>query len=236
MTEKLESEDNAGSFDTLLKTSISSARNEIYKKAGEKPFEFSKDFNNNILKDFARRNNKYPGIPEMTFRLYKLDQNNNEFKSLFHYMPWGDMLLTQEYVLNEGEIIRMDDNVVNKDTLNVSINQLAFKSFNNKFEIKFNNNGILTVYDNDKDDNDKDKEGALNGAQSINMSPFKNRVLKCELNNIHIYGEDDHEQNDNRGTVQLTIKDSKARIPSSIIVDPRNGSLVIYDLGFNVVN
>ena len=230
MTEKLESDDNAGTFDTLLKTSISSARNEIYKKAGKKPFQFSKDFNNNILKDFARRNNKYPGIPEMTFRLYKLDQNNNEFKSLFHYMPWGDMLLTQEYVLNEGEIIRMDDNVVNKDTLNVSINQLAFKSYNNRFEIKIKGNGILTVYDNGRD------IGALNGAQSINMSAFKNRVLKCELNNIHIYGEDVHEQNDNRGTVQLTIKDSKARIPSSIIVDPRNGSLVIYDLGFNVVN
>ena len=65
---------------------------------------------------------------------------------------------------------------------------------------------------------------------------FKNRVLKCELNNIHIYGEDVHEQNDNRGTLQLTIKDSKARIPCSIIVDPNNGSLVIYDLGFNVVN
>lgn len=230
MTEKLDSDDNAGTFDTLLKTSISSARNEVYKNAGEKPYGFSKDFNNNILKDFARRNNKYPGIPEMTFRLYKLNENNGEFKSLFHYMPWGDMLLTQEYVLNEGEIIRMDDNVVNKDTLNVSINQLAFKSFNNRFEIKFNSNGILTVYDNGRD------IGALNGAQSINMSAFKNRVLKCELNNIHIYGEDVHEQNDNRGTVQLTIKDSKARIPSSIIVDPRNGSLVIYDLGFNVVN
>lgn len=230
MSEKLESDDNAGTFDTLLKTSISSARNEVYKKSGEKPFEFSKDFNNNILKDFARRNNNFPGIPEMTFRLYKLNQNNNEFKSLFHYMPWGDMLLTQEYVLNEGEIIRMDDPVVDKDTLNVSINQMAFKSFNNRFEIKIKSNGILTVYDNGRD------IGALNGAQSINMSAFNNRVLKCELNNIHIYGEDVREQNDNRGTVQLTIKDSKAKIPSSIIVDPRNGSLVIYDLGFNVVN
>lgn len=220
----------SGSFDSLIKTSVSEARSEVYDKPGKKPHQYSKAFNNNILKDFARRNNKYPGIPEMTFRLYKLEQNNSEFKSLFHYMPWGDMLLTQEYVLNEGEIIRMDDPVIDKKTLNVSINQLAFKSFNNRFEIKFNSNSILTVYDNGRD------IGSLNGAQSINMSPFKNRVLKCELNNIHIYGEDVHEQNDNRGTLQLTIKDSKARIPSSIIVDPNNGSLVIYDLGFNVVN
>lgn len=220
----------SGSFDSLIKTSVSEARSEVYDKAGKKQHQYSKAFNNNILKDFARRNNRYPGIPEMTFRLYKLDQNNNEFKSLFHYMPWGDMLLTQEYVLNEGEIIRMDDPVVNRDTLDVTVNQLAFKSFNNKFEIKIKGNGILTVYDNGID------IGALNGAQRINMSAFKNRVLKCELNNIHIYGEDIHEQNDNRGTVQLTIKDSNARIPSSIIVDPRNGSLVIYDLGFNVVN
>jgi len=230
MSEKLESDDNAGTFDTLLKTSISAARNEIYKKSGEKPFEFSKDFNNNILRDFARRNDKYPGVPEMTFRLYKLNEINSDFKNMVHYMPWGDMLLTQEYILNEGEIIRMDDIVVDKDTLNVAVNQLAFKSFNNRFEIKIKGNGILTVYDNGKD------IGPLKGAESINMSAFKNRVLKCELNNIHIYGEDIHGQNDNRGTVQLTIKDSKARIPSSIIVDPRNGSLIIYDLGFNVVN
>ena len=220
----------SGTFDSLIKTSVSEARSEIYDKAGKKIHQYSKAFNNNILKDFARRNNKYPGIPEMTFRLYKLNQNYKEFKSLFHYMPWGDMLLTQEYVLNEGEIIRIDDTEVDKNTLDVNVNKLAFKSFNNKFEIKIKDNGILTVYDNGID------IGPLNGAQSINMSVFKNRVLKCELNNIHIYGEDIHEQNDNRGTIQLTIKDSKARIPSSIIVDPRNGSLVIYDLGFNVVN
>lgn len=239
MSEKLEKEedddndDNDGSADkfvSILKTSISAARNEIYNKPGKNPHQYSKAFNNNILIDFARRNNKYPGIPEMTFRLYKLDQNNSEFKSLFHYMPWGDMLLTQEYVLNEGEIIRLDDIVYDDKTLGSNTNQLAFKSFNNRFEIKIKNNSILTVYDNGID------IGALNGAQSINISAFNNRILKCELNNIHIYGEDVHNQNDNRGTIQLTIKDSKARIPCSIIVDPNNGSLIIYDLGFNVVN
>ena len=233
MSEKLESDENGGTFDTLLKTSVSAARNEIYNTSGEKPFEFSKDFNNNILKDFARRNNNFPGVPEMSFRLYRLNETNSDFKDMVHYMPWGKdcELLTQEYVLNEGEVIRMDDVTVDKKTLNTTVNQMALKSFNDTFKIKFNDsNGKLTVYKNDNN------EGVLRGTNNINLKDYYNRTLKCELNNINLYGEDKHGQNDNRGTLQLTIKDENAKIPCSIIVDPRTGFLVIYDLGFNVVN
>ena len=233
MSEKLESDENGGTFDTLLKTSVSAARNEIYNTSGKKPFEFSKDFNNNILKDFARRNNNFPGVPEMSFRLYRLNETNSEFKKIVHYMPWGKEceLLTQEYILNEGEVIRMDDVTVDKKTLNTKVNQMALKSFNDTFKIKINNsNGKLSVYKNNNN------IGVLRGTNNINLKDYNNRTLKCELNNIHLYGEDIHGQNDNRGTLQLTIKDEKAKIPCSIIVDPKTGFLVIYDLGFNVVN
>jgi hypothetical protein len=233
MSEKLESDENGGTFDTLLKTSVSAARNEIYNTSGKKPFEFSKDFNNNILKDFARRNNNFPGVPEMSFRLYRLNETNSEFKKIVHYMPWGKEceLLTQEYILNEGEVIRMDDVTVDKKTLNTKVNQMALKSFNDTFKIKINNsNGKLSVYKNNNN------IGVLRGTNNINLKDYNNRTLKCELNNIHLYGEDIHGQNDNRGTLQLTIKDEKAKIPCSIIVDPKTGFLVMYDLGFNVVN
>ena len=233
MSEKLESDENGGTFDTLLKTSVSAARNEIYNTSGKKPFEFSKDFNNNILKDFARRNNNFPGVPEMSFRLYRLNETNSDFKDMFHYMPWGKdcELLTQEYVLNEGEVIRMDDVTVDKKTLNTTVNQMALKSFNDTFKIKINNsNGKLSVYKNNNN------IGVLRGTNNINLKEYYNKTLKCELNNIHLYGEDIHGQNDNRGTLQLTIKDENAKIPCSIMVDPKTGFLVIYDLGFNVVN
>ena len=223
----------SGSFDSLIKTSVAEARSEVYDKAGKKAHQYSKAFNNNILKDFARRNNKYPGIPEMTYVLYKLDETNSDFKDMVHYMPWGKdcELLTQEYVLNEGELIRMDDVIVDKKTLNTNVNQMALKSFNDTFKIKFNdNNGKLSVYKNNNN------IGVLRGTNNINLKDYYNRTLKCELNNIHLYGEDIHGQNDNRGTLQLTIKDEKAKIPCSIIVDPKTGFLVIYDLGFNVVN
>ena len=223
----------SGSFDSLIKTSVAEARSDVYDKAGKKGHQYSKAFNNNILKDFARRNNKYPGIPEMTYVLYKLDETNSDFKDMVHYMPWGRdcELLTQEYVLNEGEVIRMDDVIVNIKTLNTTVNQMALKSFNDIFEIKFNDsNGKLSVYKNNNN------IGVLRGTNSINMKDYYNKTLKCELNNIHLYGEDIHGQNDNRGTLQLTIKDEKAKIPCSIMVDPKTGFLVIYDLGFNVVN
>ena len=74
--------------------------------------------------------------------LIKLDETNSDFKDMVHYMPWGKdcELLTQEYVLNEGELIRMDDVIVDKKTLDTTVNKMALKSFNDTFKIKFNDN------------------------------------------------------------------------------------------------
>ena len=117
----------SGSLESLIKTSVSEARSEIYKEPGKAAHEYSKVFNNNILKDLAKRSGNIPGIPEYTFVMYKLNINDDLFKEnkdIFHYMPWGDILLTNEYVLNEGDIIRSDD------VSQFGVNYVPFKSFN----------------------------------------------------------------------------------------------------------
>lgn len=219
----------SGTFDSLIKTSVSEARSEIYKKPGMKAHEYSKEFNNNILKDIARRYKKYPGVPEITFRVYKLDENNNEFKSMLHYMPWGNILLTKQYVLNDGDILRLDDIEVTRSG-NISKKQVSFKSFNNQFEMKINNNSRLALYRNGKEFK------LVSGANNINLANHRDRFLKYELNNLNIYGINSRNKLENIGTIQIEIINPDARLPNSLILNPRNGEIVIYDLGYNVAN
>lgn len=220
----------SGSFESVVKMAVAEARSEIYDKPGKKSHQYSKHFNLNMLKDLARRYRRYPGVPEMTFRLYRLNELDSEFKSMFHYMPWGNNLLTPEYVLNEGDIMRIDDIVVNRNDLSLTQRTLPFKSFDNTHELKFNENGIFSVYKNGS------YVRPVRGAEGINMRNYKNRTIKLELNNLQFFGDDVHGQNDNRGTVPIEIIDKNAKIPNSLIVDSQTGNLLLYDLGYNVIN
>ena len=220
----------SGSFESVVKMAVAEARSEIYDKPGKKSHQYSKHFNLNMLKDLARRYRRYPGVPEMTFRLYRLNELDSEFKSMFHYMPWGNKLLTPEYVLNEGDIMRIDDIVVNRNDLSLTQRTLPFKSFDNTHELKFNENGIFSVYKNGS------YVRPVRGAERINMRNYKNRTIKLELNNLQFFGDDVHGQNDNRGTIPIEIIDKNAKIPNSLIVDSQTGNLLLYDLGYNVIN
>ena len=216
----------SGSLESLIKTSVSEARSKIYNEPGKAAHEYSKVFNNNILKDLAKRNGNIPGIPEYTFVMYKLNLNDDLFKEnkeIFHYMPWGDILLTNEYVLNEGDIIRSDD------VSQFGVNYVPFKSFNEKFNIKFSDAGFLSLYNNDN------FVKIVDGAEYKNMKDYKNRYIKGELNNINIYAT---EQGNNqlRDTIPIKILDKKAKIPNSLIIDPVSGKILVYDLGYNLVN
>jgi hypothetical protein len=215
-----------GSIESLIKTSVSEARSKIYNEPGKAAHEYSKVFNNNILKDLAKRNGNIPGIPEYSFVMYKLNLKDDLFqayKDIFHYMPWGDILLTGEYVLNEGDIIRSDD------VSQFGVNYVPFKSFNETYNIKFSDDGFLSLYKNDN------FIKIVDGAENKSMKGYKNRYIKCELNNINIYASE-QENNDLRNTIPIKILDNKAKLPSSLIIDPISGNILVYDLGYNLVN
>jgi len=201
--------------DNTDKAKVETLLSDFYRKnikAGTDKEKYSADYNNNILKELAYRKSRYPGpdkIQEVVFSMFRINENFfNE--NLFCYMPWGNILLKQDFVINEGDTMEID--------------RVSFKSFNNVFEMKFNNDGVLTIYKN------KQAYSAV-PSQSRTFECFTRRVLKFETMNLNIYGYDAHNNYDLRGFVSIPIR-SMYVSPSSIILS-NNGILTVYDLGIN---
>ena len=196
-----------GKVDALL---VDFYKNNLY--SGTKDVDYSEDYSINILKELAFRNNKFPGpneIQEIVFSIFKVDEKHFD-ENLFCYMPWGNKLLTQDYVINEDDSLEID--------------RVSFKSFNNVYEIKFQSDGYLYLYENNN-------VKSIIPNHSGSFKCFTKRVLKFENMSLNIYGYDIHNNNDLRGYVKLNIKDMY-KTPASIILS-NNGELIIYDLGIN---
>jgi hypothetical protein len=203
--------------DTTNKERISDLMNLFLKdniKPGTKEGEYSKDYNDNILEEMAFRKSKYPGfgddIQEIVFRMFAINEKVFS-ENWFCHMPWGEGLLKQDYVINEQETFEID--------------RVSFKSFNDVFEMKFYGDGYLYIYENNKR-----KFQVPN--QSKNLSCFKKRILRFENMLLNIYGYDEHNNYDLRGSVSLTNKDMYVS-PASLILSSDNGELLLYDLGLN---
>jgi hypothetical protein len=203
--------------DTTNKERIGNLMNLFLKdniKPGTKEGEYSKDYNDNILKEMAFRKSKYPGfgddIQEIVFHMFAINEKVFS-ENWFCHMPWGEGLLKQDYVINEQETFEID--------------RVSFKSFNDVFEMKFYGDGYLYIYENNKR-----KFQVPN--QSKNLSCFKKRILRFENMLLNIYGYDEHNNYDLRGSVSLTNKDMYVS-PASLILSSDNGELLLYDLGLN---
>jgi len=188
----------------------------FYKKnieAGTKDENYSGKYNNNILKELSFRNSKYPGpdaLQEVIFSMFKIDETKFS-EDLFCTLPWGDMLLKQDYVINEEDTLEID--------------RVSFKSFNKEFEIKFDSEGYLYLYKNNN-------RMTRIPHQSGSLKCFKRRVLKFENMVLNIYGYDDQNNYDLRGFVKIIIKNMYIT-PASLILSNINGNFEIYDLGIN---
>ena len=179
---------------------------------GTKDNEYSEDYSINILKELAFRKSKFPGpdnVQEIVFSIFLIDTQFFD-ENLFCYMPWGNKLLKQDYVLNEGDSLEVD--------------RVSLKSFNDVYEIKFKPDGYLYLYEN------KNVKYVLPN-QSGNLKCFTKKVLKFENMTLNIYGYDMHNNYDLRGYVNLNIK-SMYTAPASIILS-NSGEIIIYDLGIN---
>ena len=126
-------------------------------------------------------------------------------------MPWGNKLLKQDYVINEYD--------------NLEIDRVSFKSFNNVFEMKFNSDGYLYIYENNKIKSQVPK-------QSKSCNSFTKKVLRFENMVLNIYGNDIHGNYDLRAFVSLN-NTSMYKSPASLILSDNNGDLILYDLGIN---
>lgn len=185
-------------------------RKNIESGTGKK--EYSSDYNDNILKELAFRRSKYPSpgkIQEIVFSMFRLNESIFD-EDLFCYMPWGNILLKQDYVLNDSETIQID--------------KLPFKSFNGAFEMKFARDGYLSIFRN----------GQFHSRVPNQRRSFKcytNRVLSFENTSIVILGYDEHNNYDQRGYISLDLKAIHGS-PASVILS-NSGRLMLYDLGIN---
>jgi hypothetical protein len=85
---------------------------------------YSKDYSINIIKELMFLRSKYPGIQEIVFPLYIYSSNND----MTIDPPWGPMFLTNDQVFSSGENITKPK-----------------YSFNNKYYLKMNEKGHITV-------------------------------------------------------------------------------------------
>jgi hypothetical protein len=185
-------------------------------------------YNRQITEDFQIRNaTSFPGIQEINYKMFKLNPSSDVFanKVNFHYMPWGDKLLNNQYVLNEGKTFDFEDiKYVSKDKTENKI--IKFKSLNNRHYMKFSNEGKLEIYDENSD-------------AKISDIPY--------LSNIEIINENKKSVNfDTSGVLHfnssgdaqsktIKIKDLSLN-PYSIILDENNpGNLLIYGMGFEEI-
>jgi hypothetical protein len=203
-------------YNTTTKKKIEGLMTEYSKRnfnAGYKGNEYSEEYNNNILKELAFRKIRYPGpgdIQEIVFSMFVINENLFD-ENLFCYMPWGNKLLKQDYVINEYD--------------NLEIDRVSFKSFNNVFEMKFNSDGYLYIYENNKIKSQVPK-------QSKSCNSFTKKVLRFENMVLNIYGNDIHGNYDLRAFVSLN-NTSMYKSPASLILSDNNGDLILYDLGIN---
>jgi hypothetical protein len=92
----------------------------------EKYNHYSKDYSVNMIKELMLLRNKYPGIQEIVFPLYKYIGSNNYLIE----PPWGSLFLTANHIIFYNEIIEK---------------QTKKYSFNNQYYLKMNNKGHIYV-------------------------------------------------------------------------------------------
>lgn len=73
--------------------------------------KYSVAYNQKILGELSIRNNSYPGIQEVIFPLFRLNDKNVEVFNYITYMPWGNKLLTNDYVLNLSSELLEDNSL-----------------------------------------------------------------------------------------------------------------------------
>ena len=188
---------------------------DFYRKhleSGTDKENYSADYNDNILKELAFRKSKYPGpgkIQEIVFSMFLLNEALFE-DDLFCYMPWRNILLKQDYVMNEGEAIEID--------------KRPLKSFDGVFEMKFSANGYLTIYRNGNPYSQVPN-------QRRGYRCYTKRVLTFENMSLVIHGYDEHNNYDQRGYITLPLQ-AMHTPPASVILS-NSGKLMLYDLGIN---
>lgn len=191
----------------VLKNAAFDFRNEKYNNKNRE--DYSEDYNRKILSELAFRYNTVPGVQEIVFSVFKVNNSIEEINNITSVMPWGDILLEEDMVLPEGDEFNID-----KNTLKSFNKQYQIKIFLNKLWL-FKNNGLFRkLFDED-------------------FSSYTNRMLIIENGMLAVYANDAMGNKDNRFNINI-ISNVNYKSPISLIIE-NDGRINIYDNGFNIV-
>lgn len=214
--EKKIQEDNADDIEEdvepeLLEQFKKCAMEYRYEEIGKEIDKFSEKYNKHILTELAKRKNGYPGIQEVVFPLFRVDQYNDKVNSKMLEMPWGNKLIGIDYVLNTNQTPEFTEGKV-------------LKSFNEVYSFTVLRHGPIIVLQN----------GRYKYSLSNKYFPHNNKTLILEsTGELVLYGE----QNGDRIHLwSIPVVDPETVIaPFSLIMD-NSGLLKVYGNGFKVVN
>lgn len=170
---------------------------------------YSKNYSRNIIYELSMLRKFYPGIPEVVMSLYLFDENRKTDKLI--YMPWGRALVSGRNVLELGELFE--------------VNNTLF-SFNNRFAMTINSNGIIYVYDRNS--------GII--IYFLNRNPTPNtQGMIFETTSVDIEFMDVNNNRKSKSVFKTSFIDNCDGCNSSpfnLILDDNNGSIVIYANSF----
>ena len=186
-------------------------KDEIYEdtKIKVKYNHYSKEYSENIIKELSLLNDKYPGVPEIVMSLYNYNEKLKSDK--ITYMPWGNELLTIEYLFNIYSPLEVNSEIY---------------SFNNKYVLTMNTDGLIYVYN----------KTTKNILYFINKKKIKNSI-SCMYNksgfSIQILDDNNNQRSENLDTnIPKLISDCDDCIePFTMIID-NSGNLKIYGNSF----
>jgi len=191
----------------VLKNVAFKYRNEKYNNKDNE--DYSEDYNRKILSELAFRNNTVPGVQEIIFSVFQVNDTFAELNNVTSIMPWGNILLKKDNVLIEGD--------------NYDIENFPIKSFNKQYMIKMLNNKICLLNNN----------SLVRVLIDVDFSDYNNRTLIIENGILTVYGFDSNKNKDNRYNKSI-ITNKNFKSPVSLIVE-NNGAINVYDNGFTIV-
>lgn len=179
------------------------------KKIKVKYNHYSKEYSENIIKELSLLNDKYPGVPEIVMSLYIYNENLKPEK--ITYMPWGNELLTIDYLFHINNSLEVNSEIY---------------SFNNKYVLTINEKGLIYVYNK----NTKDILYFIN--KKIIKNPLSFMYNKSGFS-IQILDENKNQRSDILDTnIPKLIDDCiECNEPFTMIID-NNGILKIYGNSF----
>lgn len=168
---------------------------------------YSKSYNINIIKELMFLKNKYPGIQEIVFPLYIYNNFNNSYVAS---PPWGSLFITKDQIFYYNE--------------NIYANRRIF-SFNNKFYLCMNDNGLIYVYN----------YLSKTIFYYLNTVQYPNAITFTITDNITIIfkdaGGNEKSANILDNKIKIVMKDDKHKEPFSFYIND-DGKLRVYANGF----